>query len=120
MEPPGANFSVITAPPGRSDKWAMKRRVRIVNLGTGTDVSKLRWSTIVTKFRSIIRVSLARVQNVACVSASQPESAPSDARQPGHRDFCGHVRSPTSAMNQQVRVKRVADGSRIVRQNRTN
>jgi hypothetical protein len=94
----------------------MKRRMTIVNLGTGTDVSKLRWSLTVTKLRSVIRVSLARVHKRRvrqCVAAQQrPE--------PGHRDFCGHVRSPTSAINQQVRVKRVADGSTIVRQNRTN
>jgi hypothetical protein len=110
----------MTALLSRSDKWAMKRRMRIVNLGTGTDVSKLRRSPTVTKFAPSFEYLWRALVIVPCVSASQPESAPSDARQPGHRDFYGHVRSPTSAINQQVRVKRVAGGSTIVGRNRTN
>jgi hypothetical protein len=59
-------------PPSRSDKWATKRRMRIVNIGTGTDVSKLRWSPTVTKFRSFEFLARVRKGSVRqCVAAGE-------------------------------------------------
>jgi hypothetical protein len=52
-------------PPGRSEQMGDE-----ANLGTGTDVSKLRWSPTVTKCRSVIRVSLVRMRKRRRVSSA--------------------------------------------------
>jgi CelD/BcsL family acetyltransferase involved in cellulose biosynthesis len=43
-EPDWSRYSVMTTTVAESIKWAIARKMRIVNLSTGTDVSKTRWS----------------------------------------------------------------------------
>ena len=49
-EPDWGRFSVMTTTVAETIKWAIDRRIRLVNLSPGTDVSKTRWgaSAIVT------------------------------------------------------------------------
>jgi CelD/BcsL family acetyltransferase involved in cellulose biosynthesis len=52
-----AKFSVMTTLVVEAIKWAIVQRLGVVNLSTGTDVSKLRWSPIETSFRSIVQIA---------------------------------------------------------------
>ena len=42
-EPEWSRYSVMTTTVAESIKWAIERKMRVVNLSTGTDVSKTRW-----------------------------------------------------------------------------
>lgn len=44
FDPKWARHSVMTTTVAETIKWAIQRRLRLVNLSTGTDVSKTRWS----------------------------------------------------------------------------
>lgn len=43
FDPAWARYSVMTTTVAEAIKWAIERRLRIVNLSAGTDVSKTRW-----------------------------------------------------------------------------
>jgi CelD/BcsL family acetyltransferase involved in cellulose biosynthesis len=50
-------FSVMTTLLAEAIKWAIAQGLPIVNLSTGSDVSKLRWRPVATQFRAVIQVS---------------------------------------------------------------
>ncbi|MEJ1966294.1 MAG: GNAT family N-acetyltransferase [Gammaproteobacteria bacterium] len=50
-------YSVMTTLVVEAIKWAIENRFRIVNLSTGRDVSKLRWSPSHAGFRSLIQLA---------------------------------------------------------------
>jgi CelD/BcsL family acetyltransferase involved in cellulose biosynthesis len=43
FDPKWARYSVMTTTVAEAIKWAISRKLRVVNLSTGTDVSKTRW-----------------------------------------------------------------------------
>jgi CelD/BcsL family acetyltransferase involved in cellulose biosynthesis len=49
-----ARYSVMTTLVVEAIKWAIENRLKIVNLSTGTDVSKLRWGPTQTDYRCLI------------------------------------------------------------------
>jgi CelD/BcsL family acetyltransferase involved in cellulose biosynthesis len=51
-----APYSVMTTLLAEAIKWAIEQKVRIVNLSTGEDVSKTRWSPESVSFRSAIQL----------------------------------------------------------------
>jgi CelD/BcsL family acetyltransferase involved in cellulose biosynthesis len=55
-----SRYSVMTTVVAEAIKWAIDRRLRVVNLSTGYDVSKLRWAPKAMMFRSALRVSPER------------------------------------------------------------
>jgi CelD/BcsL family acetyltransferase involved in cellulose biosynthesis len=52
-----ARYSVMTTLVAEAIKWAIDRRLRIVSLSTGKDVSKLRWGPRAVVFRSALQVA---------------------------------------------------------------
>jgi CelD/BcsL family acetyltransferase involved in cellulose biosynthesis len=49
FDPAWARYSVMTTTVAEAIKWAIERKLRVVNLSAGTDVSKTRWGpTVVT------------------------------------------------------------------------
>jgi len=44
FDPAWARYSVMTTTVAEAIKWAIERKLRVVNLSAGTDVSKTRWS----------------------------------------------------------------------------
>ncbi len=55
-----ARYSVMTTTVAETIKWAIQRRLRAVNLSTGTDVSKTRWGPSVITTCSGVLVSPTR------------------------------------------------------------
>ncbi len=55
--PKWARFSVMTTLLAEALKWSIERKIRIVNLSVGADVSKLRWSPTPTLYRSAVQVT---------------------------------------------------------------
>jgi CelD/BcsL family acetyltransferase involved in cellulose biosynthesis len=47
FDPAWARYSVMTTTVAETIKWAIERKLRVVNLSAGTDVSKSRWGTSV-------------------------------------------------------------------------
>jgi Acetyltransferase (GNAT) domain len=54
-----ARYSAMTTAVTEAIKWAIERRLRIINLSTGHDVSKARWHPLSINYRSAIQVSRA-------------------------------------------------------------
>jgi CelD/BcsL family acetyltransferase involved in cellulose biosynthesis len=50
-----SRYSIMTTLLAESLKWAIDHRIGIVNLSTGADVSKLRWSPTATGYRCLIQ-----------------------------------------------------------------
>jgi CelD/BcsL family acetyltransferase involved in cellulose biosynthesis len=57
FDPAWARYSVMTTTVAETIKWAIERKLRIVNLSAGTDVSKTRWSPLVVTTCSGVLVS---------------------------------------------------------------
>jgi CelD/BcsL family acetyltransferase involved in cellulose biosynthesis len=51
-----ARYSVMTTLVVEAIKWAIEKQLKVVNLSTGTDVSKLRWGPTPTDYRCLIQV----------------------------------------------------------------
>lgn len=51
-----SKYSVMTTLVVEALKWAIEERLKIVNLSTGTDVSKLRWSPAVAGYRTLVEI----------------------------------------------------------------
>jgi CelD/BcsL family acetyltransferase involved in cellulose biosynthesis len=60
FDPKWARYSVMTTTVAETIKWAIQHRLRAVNLSTGTDVSKTRWSPSVLTTCSGLLVSPTR------------------------------------------------------------
>jgi CelD/BcsL family acetyltransferase involved in cellulose biosynthesis len=56
-DPGWGKFSVMTTLVAEAIRWAIESGLALVNLSTGTDVSKLRWRPVAASFRSITQVS---------------------------------------------------------------
>ena len=57
FDPAWARYSVMTTTVAEAIRWAIERRLKIVNLSTGTDVSKLRWRPREVCYREIVQVA---------------------------------------------------------------
>jgi CelD/BcsL family acetyltransferase involved in cellulose biosynthesis len=60
-----SKYSVMTTLLVEAIKWAIDQRLRVVNLSTGTDVSKLRWSPIATRYCALTEVLPGRRANLS-------------------------------------------------------
>jgi CelD/BcsL family acetyltransferase involved in cellulose biosynthesis len=82
-----ARYSVMTTLVVESLKWAIEKRINIVNLSTGSDVSKLRWSPDATGYRCLIqampglgqRLTLAAYRFLRSYRGRGPVEAPRNA-----------------------------------------
>lgn len=57
FDPAWAHYSVMTTTVAEAIRWAIDHRLKIVNLSTGTDVSKLRWRPREICYREIVQVA---------------------------------------------------------------
>jgi CelD/BcsL family acetyltransferase involved in cellulose biosynthesis len=57
-DPAWAKYSVMTTLLVEAMKWSIDRRLAILHLSTGSDVSKLRWSPIATRYFVLTEVPL--------------------------------------------------------------
>ncbi|MEA3181422.1 MAG: hypothetical protein QOI59_4945 [Gammaproteobacteria bacterium] len=57
-DPTWAKYSVMTTLLVEAMKWSIDQRLGILHLSTGTDVSKLRWSPIATRYFALTEVPL--------------------------------------------------------------
>ena len=57
FEPDMGKYSVMTTTVVEALKWAIEQRLRVVNLSSGTDVSKLRWGPTGVEFRTLMEIS---------------------------------------------------------------
>lgn len=57
FKPEMGKYSVMTTTVVEALKWAIEQRLRIVNLSSGTDVSKLRWGPKAAEFRAMVEIA---------------------------------------------------------------
>ena len=58
-DPSWAKYSVMTTLVVEAIKWSIEQRLAVVHLSTGTDVSKLRWGPIATRYVALTEIPLS-------------------------------------------------------------
>jgi CelD/BcsL family acetyltransferase involved in cellulose biosynthesis len=64
-DPAWSSFSVMTTTVAEAVKWAIERKVRVLNLSPGTDVSKTRWGALPIKTCAGVLLSPTRRSRLA-------------------------------------------------------